>query len=136
MFGFIGSLFSFLGGIAPAVATIFTAKTDSQTTEFVAMTETERSEYAASQSAQTAANSAKALNNASTAAHILTYMFGVPAAIHWGMTMLTATYPQLGFHTDPLSGQYAQDEHAIAMSFFILAPTLPLVNAISARLMR
>ena len=136
MFGLIGSLFSFLGGIAPAVAQVFTAKTDAYTTEFVSMSETERAEYAANQQAVTAANTAKTIHGTTVVAQVLTFMFGVPASIHWGMTYLTASFPQLGLHTDPLLGHYADDEHTIALSFFILNGALPLVQTVTSRLLR
>ena len=136
MFGALGSIFSFLSGIAPAVASIWTAKTDSSTTEYVSMSETERAEYTASQQAQVATNTAKVQHGTSRIVQILTFMFGVPPAIHWGWTYFTATFPALGFATDPLHGAYADSEVKIAMSFFILTPTLPLVQAVTARLFR
>ena len=139
MFGILSglsSVFSFLGGIAPAIAQGFAAKQDTTAREFISMSETERSEYSANQQAVTATNTAKTVHGTLTAVQILTFLFGIGPAIHFTMTYLTATFPQLGFHTDPMLGVYAESEVTIAKSFFILTPTLPIVQAVTARLFR
>lgn len=134
MFGLIGAAFSFLTGLAPAISAYFTAAKNVEATEFVSMSEAERAEYIAYTQAISALNAAKVTNNASTAAHVLIYMFGVPPAIHWGAVFITATFPQLGIAIYALHGDYAIAEKDIAESFFLLAPALPVVGALSARI--
>jgi hypothetical protein len=134
MFSALASLLTFLGSIGPSIAQGYAAKQDGETRQVISMSETERAEVVANQQAQTAANTARTVHGTLVVSQILTFLFGFPAALHWGWTFFTATFPGLGFATDPLHGQYAQAEHDIAMSFFILTPTLPIVQAISARL--
>lgn len=137
MMGFlsaIGSAFSFLSGIFPAISTMFTNGQNVEAQEFVSMSETERAEYIAYTQAISALNAAKVTNNSSTAAHVMIYLFGLPAALHWGAVFFTATFPGLGLAVYPLQGLFATAEKDIAESFFILAPALPVVGALTARL--
>ena len=98
------------------------------------MTSAEQQEWSASQQAWSVANQAKVANNASRVAHFFVYAFGLPAALHLGGVFITATFPALGYAVYPLQGVYAQIEKDIAESFFILAPALPLTQALAARL--
>jgi hypothetical protein len=134
MFELLGGVFSFLSGIAPAISSYFTAAKNVEATEFASMTSAERDEYVAYAQAQAALNAAKTQNNATAPAHVMIYLFGVPAALHWGAVFITATFPQLGVAVYPLQGNYGIAEKDIAESFFLLAPTLPLVGALSQRI--
>ena len=134
MLTILGTIFSFLSGVAPAISNIFTARTDATVEEFKAMSSEQQAEYVAYAQALSAANASKVQNNASAPAHLMIYLFGLPAALHWGAVFITATFPGWGIAIYALHGDYATAEKDIAESFFILAPTLPLVSALSDRL--
>lgn len=134
MLSIFGSLFSFLSGVAPAISGYFTTKANVEATEFAAMSAEQQAEYVAYAQATSALNAAKTANNATGPAHLMIYLFGLPAALHWGAVFITATFPSLGFAVYPLKGDYADAEKEIALSFFLLAPSLPIVSALSARL--
>lgn len=134
MFSLLGGVFSFLSGIAPAISSYFTNAQDVSAQEFAASTSAEQAEYIAYTQALAALNAAKVQNNATGPAHLMIYLFGLPAALHWAAVFITATFPQMGIAIYALHGDYAIAEKDIAESFFILAPALPLVGALSARI--
>ena len=134
VFSLVGSALSFLTGLAPAISSYLLTAKNVEAQEFAAMTQEEREEFIAYTKSATALNEAKVQNNRTTSAHLMVYLFGVPPAIHWAGVYLTATFPQLGLHVDPLHGYYALSEKTIAESFFLLAPAIPVVGALAQRL--
>lgn len=134
IFSLLGSGLSFLTGIAPAISTYFTNKQNVEAQEFTTMSETDRAEYIAYTQAVSALNAAKVANNSTTAAHVMIYLFGLPTALHWIAVIVTATFPGLGIGVPPLHGTFAIAEKDIAESFFILAPALPIVGSLAARI--
>jgi len=132
MFGLIGSLIS---GVLSPLTTYLTRRQDVDLAKFQSLNETERAEYSAYLEALIQSNNVKASANSWLGARIMVYVFGLPAAIHWGAVFIVSTIPpQWGFDiTIPaLPSAYAGAEQTIALSFFILAPTLPLVSAARA----
>ena len=128
-----GSVFSFLSGVAPAISGYFQTRANVEATEFAAMTSADQAQYIAFVQAQTALNAAKVANNSHGPAALMVYLFGIPPAIHWGAVYLTATF-HLGIAIDPLHGYYADAEKQIALSFFLLAPTMLVTSSLAARL--
>ncbi len=143
MFG-LGSIASyigqFLGGpltaITGQVAGYFTSAKNVEAAEFASMTSTERDQAVALIQAQTALNSAKVSNNAHGAAYFMVWFFGLPAAMHWSSVFLVNSWPFYMMHyvIPAVPAGYADAEFKIAMSFFVLAPALPVLNSLSARL--
>lgn len=134
MLAILGSLFSFLSGVAPAISGYFQTKSNTEAVEFQAMSSEQQAEYLAYAQATSALNASKVANNSTSASHLMIYLFGLPAALHWGAVFITATFPSWGIAIYALHGDYATAEKDIAESFFLLAPTLPIVSALSDRL--
>lgn len=134
IFSLITSGLGFLTGIAPAISSYLVQAKNVEAQEFSTMSETDRAEYIAYTQATSALNSAKVINNTSRAAQVMIYLFGLPAALHWGAVYITATLNGWPYAVDPLHGLYASAEHDIAISFFVMAPTLPVVSALASRL--
>lgn len=138
IFSWLGS---FLGG--PLVS-MFSSVTDLlksnkvvEGTEFAAMTSADRDEYIALVKAQTELNTIKA-SNSWWGAHLMVYLFGLPAAMHWIAVFMCSTWKGadqiFGWFVPALPGQYAGAEQQIALSFFILAPTLPIISSLQQRI--
>lgn len=143
MFAFIGSMVqSVIGGVLSPLFTYLNKKQDVGLEQFKAASAQERDEYLAYTQALAQANQAKVQNNTSGVAHFMVYLFGVPAALHWGAVFVVSTFPALykggsyEFIVAALPPTYASAELTIALSFFILAPTLPLVSAAAAMINR
>ena len=136
MFALIAPLFSFLSGIAPAISSFFTTKMNVEATEFSAMTSTEQAEAIALVQAQTALNQSKVLNNSHGAAQLMVYAFGVPVAMHWCAVWIATTFPSLHWTVLAAPKEFQGAEMQIALSFFLLAPALPIVSSLAARLGR
>lgn len=131
MWGFLGSLFTGgIGALIAPIANIFTNGQTVQAEEFVAMTAAQQGEYIAYAQAVSAMNNAKIAANSWWGAHLMIYLFGFPAALHWGAVFLDSTF-RFGWRVPALPGQYAGAELQIALSFFILAPALPIIQSIS-----
>lgn len=77
----------------------------------------------------------RASANSWIGARIMVLVFGIPAAIHWAAVFLDSTF-RFGWAVPALPGYYAGAEQQIALSFFIVAPAMPLVSATSAWLSR
>ena len=139
MFGIIPAIqavFSFLGGVAPAISGYFQTKANVENTEFASMNATDQAEAIALVHAQTELNNAKVLNNSHGAAQIMVYLFGLPIAIHWWMVIIVSCIPAQ-FHPwviPALPEAFAGSETKIALSFFLLAPALPIVSSLASRI--
>lgn len=134
MFGFLGSIFA--GGISAILKPIFgflTSRDMFSAEEFVGLTEAQRGEYIAYAQAVQAVNASKVAMNSWWGAHLMIYLFGFPAALHWGAVFLDSTF-RFGWHIPALPGAYAGAEQQIALSFFILAPAMPIVSSLAGLL--
>jgi len=118
------------------VFTYLNRQQDVSLERFKTMTAAERAEYADYLKALGESNAAKVQRSVGPGAHAMVYLFGLPAALHWAAVFGITTFPSL-FHwfgiesIAALPERYANAELTIALSFFILAPTLPLVSTIS-----
>lgn len=136
MFGFLGSLFAGgIGAILKPVFGFFTSKAMFSMEEFTALTEAQQGEYIAYARAVQSVNASKVAMNSWWGAHLMIYLFGLPAALHWGAVFLDSTF-KFGWGIPALPGAYAGAEMQIALSFFILAPALPIVGALTGLLGR
>jgi hypothetical protein len=143
MFAFIGSIInSVIGGVLSPLFTYLNKKQDVGLAEYQAMTSAEKDEYLAYVKALGDSNQAKIQANNWWGAHLMIYLFGLPAAVHWTAVYGVTTFPGY-FHNwfgvdfiKALPDQYASAELTIALSFFILAPTLPFVSSVSQMLNR
>lgn len=143
MFG-LGSiasaLGSFLGGpltaITGQIAGVFTNKQNTQQAEFIAMSQDDRDATLALLKAQTDLNTAKVGNNAHGAAYFFVWLFGLGPALHWSMVYIVSTPPfsWWGWSVSKLPPTYAASEEKIALSFFVLAPALPVLSGLASRL--
>jgi hypothetical protein len=131
MFGLISSLIS---GVMKPLFGWLTNKDNVTMAEYAAFSETEKAVYVSYIQATAAANAAKASNH-SFAATLMVYAFGLPAAIHWGAVFLDSTF-RFGWAVPALPGAYAGAEQQIALSFFILAPALPVISGVAGFLNR
>ena len=132
MFGFIGSLLSsVVSGVLSPLFSYLNKKQDVGLQEYQAMTSAQRDEYLAYVTALNGANQWKTQNNQWWGAHLMIYLFGLPAALHWGAVFAVSTFPNYfhGWVPQALPTQFAGAEQTIALSFFILAPTMPVVTA-------
>lgn len=136
MFGFLGSLFAGgIGAILKPVFGFFTSKAMFSMEEFTALTAAQQGEYIAYARAVQSVNASKVAMNSWWGAHLMIYLFGLPAALHWGAVFLDSTF-KFGWGIPALPGAYAGAEMQIALSFFILAPALPIVGALTGLLGR
>ncbi len=140
MFAFIGTIVnSLIGGILSPIMTYLNKKQDVGLEEFKASTQQEQADYLAYVTAVQQANQTKVAANNWWGAHVMIYMFGLPAALHWTAVFWVSTFQLswFGLHSIPaVPPQYAQAELTIALSFFILAPTLPIVSSVANMLYR
>lgn len=140
MLGIFSALGSFLGGpitaITGQVAGYFTSAKTVEGTEFAAMNAADQAQVIAYLQAQTALNAAKVTNNAHGAAYFMVWLFGLPAAAHWASVYLVNSWPFYHWHLviPAVPPGYADAEFRIALSFFILAPALPVLNGLASRL--
>jgi hypothetical protein len=136
MFGLLGSLFSGgIGAILSPIMGFFTSANVVKGQEFAALTGAEQAEYIAYAQAIGVMNNSKIAANAWWGAHLMIYLFGLPAALHWNAVFLDSTF-RFGWHVPALPGGYAGAELNIALSFFILAPAMPIVTSIAGLLGR
>lgn len=137
IFSAIGSM---LGGpitaITGQIAGYFTSAKNVEATEFASLTSAERDQAIALVQAQTALNGTKVSNNAHGAAYFMVWFFGLPAAMHWSSVFLVNSWPFYMWHLviPAVPSGYADAEFKIAMSFFVLAPALPVLNSLASRL--
>jgi len=131
MLGFISSIVS---GVLSPLFSWLTNKDNVTMAEYAAFSETEKAVYVSYIQATAAANAAKASNH-SFAANVMVYAFGLPAALHWGAVFLDSTF-RFGWAVPSLPGPYAGAEQQIALSFFILAPALPIISGVAGLLNR
>jgi len=131
MFAIISSIIS--GVLSPLFGWLQN-KDNVQLGEFQAYSAAEQATYVAYMQAQSAANSAKVANSW-WGAHAMVYLFGLPAALHWNAVYLDSTF-KFGWAVPALPGPYAGAEQQIALSFFILAPALPLISGVASMLGR
>ena len=138
MFAFIGSLLqSTISGVLTPLFTYLGKKQDVNLAEYQAMTATERDEYTAFVTGLNNSNIEKIQANSWSGAHFMIYLFGLPAALHWGAVFLVSTFPTyMPYKIPALPASYADAELKIALSFFILAPTLPIVTSVAGMLNR
>jgi hypothetical protein len=142
MFGLLGGFVtSAISGIITPLFAFLNKKQDTQLAEYQAMTAAERDGYDSYVRGLSDSNQAKIENNKSSAAHFMIYLFGLPAAIHWNAVFWITTCPSL-FHwlgIDTIAGLpkgYESAEMTIALSFFILAPAMPIVSSVSDMISR
>jgi len=131
MFAFLGSIIS--GVLSPLFGWLKN-KDDVTLGEYSAFTEAEKATYVAYIQAVAQANAAKAQNH-SLAATVMVYVFGLPAGLHWTAVFLDSTF-RFGWAVPSLPGPYAGAEQQIALSFFILAPALPIISGVAGMLNR
>jgi hypothetical protein len=130
VFAFIGSLVqSVIGGVLSPIFTYLNKKQDVNLEQFRVASDQERADYLAYVQALGDANKVKVAANNWSGAHFMIYAFGVPPALHWGAVFIASTFTSLGWVIPALPAAYASAEQTIALSFFILAPTLPLVSS-------
>ena len=132
MFGFIGSIISsVINGVLSPLFGYLNKKQDVGLQEYQTMTSAQRDEYLAYVTALNETNKWKTANNQWWGAHLMIYLFGLPAAAHWGAVFIVSTFPTTfsGWVPLALPSQFAGAEQTIALSFFILAPTMPVVTA-------
>lgn len=134
--GVLSLIFGFLGGsVISPIMKYFTSSNMMTMEEFVALTGAQQAEYVAFVQATAATDSAKVSNNVSAISKLMILLFGLPAALHWSAVFLDSTF-RFGWHIPALPGGYAGAEAQIALSFFILAPAMPIVTSIAALLGR
>ena len=132
MFATIGALIqSVISGLVGPVTNYLSKKADVGLQEYVAATQAQRDQYAAYVQSLNVANDAKIRANSWSGAHVMIYLFGLPAAIHWGAVFLASTFKSLEWVIPALPSSYAQAELTIALSFFVLAPTMPIVSSVA-----
>lgn len=137
MFGVIGSLVqSAISGVISPLFTYLNRKQDVGLEQYRAATSAERDQYLAYVAALNQVNRAKVENNNWWGARLMVYLFGLPAALHWSAVFFVSTFPQWGWKVPALPDAYASAEQTIALSFFILAPALPLVSSVAGVLNR
>lgn len=138
MFALIGTIVqSVIGGVLSPLSAYLGKKQDVNLAEYQAMTSTERDEYAAYVTALSASNQAKIQANGWWGAHLMICLFGFPVALHWSAVFISSTFP-LWYHTWisealplALPATYAAAEPTLALSFFILAHTFPIVSSVA-----
>jgi hypothetical protein len=131
MFGLISALIS---GIVSPLFSFLSNKDTVTMQEYAALTEAERAVYASYAQAMAQTNASKVANNWA-GAHFMVYLFGLPAGLHWAAVFLDSTF-RFGWAVPALPGPYAGAEQQIALSFFILAPALPIISSVSQMLNR
>lgn len=138
MFAMIGGLLSsVIGGVLNPLFTYLGKKQDVGLAEYQAASAEERDSYLAYVTALGQSNQAKVANNTWSGAHFMVYAFGIPAALHWGAVFLVSTFHAWLPYTVPaLPPTYASAETTIALSFFILAPAMPIVSSVAQMLNR
>jgi hypothetical protein len=135
MFTIIGGLVnSLIGAVLSPIMAYLNKKQDVGLAEYQAASTEERDGYLAYVTALGASNTAKVAANNWSGAHLMVYAFGLPAVIHWGAVFLVSTFPSLGWHPQALPAVYASAEQMIALSFFVLAPALPIVSSVTQML--
>lgn len=136
MFAVIGSLISSIaGGVLSPILKYFTSTAQIGAQEFATLTMAQQTEYIAYVNTIAAINQTKVAANSWWGAHVMVYLFGLPAALHWNAVFLDSTF-RFGWQVPALPTAYAGAELNIALSFFILAPALPVITSISAALGR
>jgi hypothetical protein len=137
MFAIIGGLLSStISGVLSPLFGWLNKKQDVGLAEYQAASAEERDGYLAYVAALGASNTAKIAANNWSGAHLMVYAFGLPAAIHWSAVFLVSTFPALGWHPQALPAVYASAEQMIALSFFVLAPALPIVSSVTQMMNR
>ncbi len=140
MLGIFSAIGSLLGGpitaITGQVASYFTSAKTVEGSEFAAMTSADQQTALAYLQAQTSLNSAKVTNNAHGAAYFMVWLFGLPPAMHWSSVVVVNSWPFYKLHLviPAVPPTYADAEFKIALSFFVLAPALPVLNGLASRL--
>src|SRR5580704_15898570 len=92
-----GLLSSVIGGIINPLFTYLGKKQDVGLAEYQAASAEERDGYLAYVTALGQSNQAKAAANTWSGAHLMVYLFGLPAALHWSAVFWVTTWPGL-FH--------------------------------------
>ena len=137
MFAFIGSLVSSaISGVFSPIMAYLNKKQDVGLAEYQQMTSVERDEYAAYVKGLNDTNTIKAQANNWWGGHLMVYMFGIPAALHWNAVFWVNTFPHawswFGLTVVPaVPANYANAELTIALSFFIYAALPPVVSTVA-----
>lgn len=135
MFAFI--INSLIGGVLSPITSFLAKKQDVTLEEYKSLTAAERDEYASYIAGLRGSNEAKVQAGGWWGAHLMIYLFGIPAVLHWGAVFLVSTFPTwLPYVIPALPAAYANAEQTIALSFFILAPAMPIVTSVARMLNR
>lgn len=138
MFSIIGGVVqSIVSGIVQPLFGYLGKREDVKLDGFRNATGVDLAAYQAALAANVETMRIRAAANAWLGARIMTMAFGIPAALHWGAVFVVSTFPPLYHVTIPaLPEAYASAELTIALSFFIVAPAMPIVSATAAWLSR
>ncbi|WP_026606947.1 hypothetical protein [Methylocapsa acidiphila] len=133
MLASIGALLtSLVEGVAGPLFGWLNKKADADLAAFTSERGFDLQGYQAYLTAQAQVNQLKASTNTWGGARFMVFAFGLPAALHWGAVFFVSTIPQFGWVVPALPAAYASAEQTIALSFFILAPTMPIASAFAS----
>lgn len=136
MLAILNAAFSGLGSIGNALIGPFfgylNQKSTADLSAFTTGGQFDLQAYQAYLAAQAQENQLKAQVNTWWGARFMVFAFGLPAALHWAAVFWVSTFPQLGWVVPAVPTAYASGEQTIALSFFILAPTMPIASAFAS----
>lgn len=136
MLTLIGSLLGGIGSsiLAPVLGFI-TSKNTIELDGFKTAAGLDTEAYKAALAAQTEMAQLRAAQNSWWGARLIILVAGGSASLHFAAVMLDSTF-RFGWGVPRVPAPYDGYEWAIVQSFFLLAPAMPLVSAVSTWLGR
>ncbi len=131
----LGAIQSIVSGIAGPLIGYLGKREDVSLDGFKTAAGIDAAAYQAHLNAEIEIARLRASANSWMGARIMVFAFGLPAALHWSAVFLDSTF-RFGWAVPALPGQYAGAEMQIALSFFIVAPAMPIISATAAWLGR
>ncbi len=133
IFNTIGAFLSSLGGsVLTPLFGYLGQRSSADLSAFTTAGQFDLQAYQAYLAAQAQANQLKTSANTWWGARFMVFAFGLPAALHWAAVFWVSAFPQFGWVVPAVPSAYANAEQMIALSFFILAPAMPIASAFAS----